>query len=84
MYRFDADPGERIASALPDAFAMPVLLLLLYCCYFSFNARVRRGHSGRCRANWHVAALSFLLVQAGVVAILIIRAVVSDAKIVCR
>ena len=39
MYRFDADLGERIASALPDAFAMPVLLLLLYCCYFSFNAR---------------------------------------------
>jgi hypothetical protein len=40
VYRFHADLGGRIASALPDAFAMPVLLLLPYRCYFSFNARL--------------------------------------------
>jgi SET domain-containing protein len=43
VYRFDADRGERIASASRDAFAVPVLLLLPYRCYFSFNARGTTG-----------------------------------------
>ncbi len=46
MYRFDAGLGEPIVSPLPEAFAMPVPLLLLHCCYFSFNARDRSALLG--------------------------------------